>query len=253
MWRIENRRQILVWPTYIKTRPWMIGFDPSLTQPKFSKNAISQLFSSFPSFLKPNFNSFNSHSFPLSLNLSLFLSLFVLRSFLRLFVCLFVFGSFFSSGVLLLTHLAAGGERNLCFSLFCWISLWPFFFFIFRVRPFLKNLCFVRDLFVQGVVWCFISDLEFQSFCSVWEDFAISIIDMNMMRRLKSIASGRTSISSDPVSIAFILILILGNWSWDWGIFGHLNSSIAIANWEVAWFIRNVRFPFPFPFLRILN
>lgn len=48
-------------------------------------------------------------------------------------------------------------------------------------------------------------------FLIFWEEFRVWLnqIDetkMNMMRRLKSIASGRTSVSSEPVSVIYIYI-----------------------------------------------
>lgn len=77
-----------------------------------------------------------------------------------------------------------GRERKL--NLFLSLLLKPFFFFF----------------------WCWI-----RSFFHFWSEESIRVSfseTMNVMRRLKSIASGRTSISSDPVSFwLFIFCLLL--------------------------------------------
>ena len=91
---------------------------------------------------------------------------------------------------------------------------------IFRLE---ESLCCARH--GQMRIWISESVNSLSLSLSTWscgEDFRagswyLLVAKMNVMRRLKSIASGRTSVSSDPVSNAFSLQFIFQNaLSQDW-------------------------------------
>lgn len=99
-------------------------------------------------------------------------------------ICWFVFFCFFFCGCSVL----GCGEGKLGFSLF--------------------SICLIISSFFWGKVFSFFGGDWGIRFWVVglWVESAT----MNIMRRLKSIASGRTSISSDPVRYTFFFIIVVG-------------------------------------------